>query len=170
MKRCLGFAALALLAACASTSSPYVKEQGRDIKALSPDETASLLAGKGMGFAKAAELNGYPGPLHVLELAPKLELTGKQRSDTQALFDAMQAKASSLGRELVEAERDLDKLFAGKSANAESLAAALARIGELQARVRGTHLEAHIAQARILTPEQNARYVDLRGYGSAHAH
>jgi len=82
----------------------------------------------------------------------------------------MQAKASSLGRELVEAERDLDKLFAGKSANAESLAAALARIGELQARVRGTHLEAHIAQARILTPEQNARYVDLRGYGSAHAH
>jgi len=170
MKRWLGFAALAVLAACASTSSPYVKEQGRDIKALSPDETASLLAGKGMGFAKAAELNGYPGPLHVLELAPSLGLTEKQRGDTQVLFDSMQAKASSLGRELVDAERTLDKLFAEKSANAESLAAALARIGELQSKVRGAHLEAHIAQARILTPEQNARYVDLRGYGSAHAH
>jgi Spy/CpxP family protein refolding chaperone len=81
----------------------------------------------------------------------------------------MQAKAKRLGSELVEAERDLDRLFASKRANDASLAAALARIGELQGKVRGAHLEAHLAQASILTAEQSARYESLRGYAS-HAH
>jgi Spy/CpxP family protein refolding chaperone len=163
-------AAIVGLAGCAAGSSPYVAEQARDIKALSAEETASLLAGKGMGFAKAAELNGYPGPLHVLELAPRLQLTDAQRAQTQALFDSMQAKAKALGSELVDEERRLDRLFASKSASSDALAASLARIGDLQAKVRGAHLEAHLAQARILTPEQAARYVELRGYASGHAH
>ena len=170
MKFALGLGCVAVaLAGCAAGPSPYVAEQGRDIKALSADETASLLAGKGMGFAKAAELNGYPGPAHVLELAPRLQLTQAQVAKSQLLFDGMQAKAIALGRELVDAERNLDRLFASKAADRESVDAALARIGELQAKVRGAHLEAHLAQARILTPEQTARYVELRGYGS-HSH
>ena len=170
MKRIAALSAVLVVTACASAPTPYSGEQDRDIKALSAKDASDLLAGKGMGFAKAAELNGYPGPAHVLELSPKLGLSEKQRSDTQALFDAMQAKAASLGRELVDAERNLDRLFATKSASPESMGTALARIGELQAKVRGAHLEAHIAQARILTPEQTARYAELRGYGSGHAH
>jgi Spy/CpxP family protein refolding chaperone len=169
MKFAIGIGCIAVaLGGCAGGASPYVAEQARDIKALSADETASLLAGKGMGFAKAAELNGYPGPAHVLELAQGLQLTDKQRTDTQALFDAMQAKATALGRELVDEERRLDRLFASKAADAESLNAALARIGVLQGKVRGAHLEAHLAQVRILTPEQTARYVELRGYSEHH--
>jgi Spy/CpxP family protein refolding chaperone len=164
MKGLLALFAFALTA-CASIS-PYVGEQDRDIKALSKEDTASLLAGKGMGYAKAAELNGYPGPAHVLELATELRLTPAQKSETQALFDAMQTKASMLGRALVEEERGLDRLFATKAADPRSLDASLARIGDLQAKVRGAHLEAHLAQARILTPEQAARYVELRGYNS----
>jgi Spy/CpxP family protein refolding chaperone len=164
----VGFLVVALTG-CAAGPSPYVAEQGRDIKALSPDETASLLAGKGMGYAKAAELNGYPGPAHVLELAPRLQLSEAQVAKSQLLFDGMQKKAMALGRELVDAERDLDRLFASKSADAESLSNALAHIGDLQAKVRGAHLEAHLAQARVLTPEQTARYVELRGY-SGHNH
>jgi len=164
----IGFIAIAL-AGCAAGPSPYVDEQGREIKALSADEITSLLAGKGMGFAKAAELNGYPGPAHVLELAPRLQLTEAQVANSRLLFEGMQAKAMALGRELVDAERDLDRLFASKAADRESLSAALARIGDLQAKVRGAHLEAHLAQARILTPEQTARYIELRGYAS-HAH
>ena len=159
-------------ASCAMVpgASPYAGEESRPIKALSPDEVSSLLAGKGMGLAKAAELNGYPGPAHVLELADRLQLSPEQRGKTQALFASMQAKAMSLGLALVDEERALDRLFAGKTATTEQVSASLARIGDLQARVRGAHLEAHLAQVLLLTPEQNAKYVELRGYGAAHSH
>jgi Spy/CpxP family protein refolding chaperone len=160
-------AAAAVVIAQAAAPSPYTGEQSRPIKALSADETAALLAGKGMGFAKAAELNGYPGPAHVLELASELQLSDAQKARTQTLFAAMEAKAIALGRALVEEERGLDRLFAEKAATPEALAAALARIGELQSKVRGAHLEAHLAQVRILTPEQTAKYAQLRGYGKA---
>ncbi len=150
--------------------APYAGEEVREIKALAPDEVSSLLAGKGMGLAKAAELNGYPGPRHVLELADRLQLSGEQREKTQALFASMQTKAMSLGSALVEEERGLDRLFAGKAATVEQVSASLARIGALQAQVRGAHLEAHLAQVLILTPEQKAKYVELRGYGGAHSH
>ena len=170
MKRVLCIAIVATSCATTPGNTPYAGQETREIKALASDEVSSLLAGKGMGLAKAAELNGYPGPLHVLELADRLQLTGEQREKTQALFVSMQTKAMSLGGALVDEERALDRLFAGKTATAEQVSASLARIGALQAQVRGAHLEAHLAQVLILTPAQNAKYVELRGYGAAHSH
>ena len=150
----------------ATPAAPYAGQETRDIKALSAEEVKAYLSGKGMGLAKAAELNGYPGPAHVLELASQLALTPAQRARTEALFASMEAKAVSLGRALVDEERRLDQLFATKSVTAENLSRSLDAIGAIQAKVRGAHLEAHLAQADILTPEQNARYARLRGYGS----
>src|SRR5690606_32619422 len=92
--------------------SPYEGEEGRQIKALSAEQAADLLDGRGMGFALAAELNGYPGPLHVLELAKELSLTDKQRGQTQALFARMREAARAIGREIVDAEAALDRRFA----------------------------------------------------------
>lgn len=154
-------------ASASPPATPYAGQETRDIKSLSPEDVRSYLAGKGMGLAKAAELNGYPGPAHVLELAGPLGLTPEQRSRTEALFASMEAKAASLGSALVEQERALDRLFASRSANAERLSSLLNEIGALQARVRGAHLEAHLAQVQILTPEQTARYAQLRGYAGA---
>jgi Spy/CpxP family protein refolding chaperone len=83
----------------------------------------------------------------------------------------MQAKAMEVGRALVEEERNLDRLFASRQVSGASLEASLERIGDLQARVRAAHLEAHLAQAAILTPEQVSRYTRLRGYEAAgHSH
>jgi hypothetical protein len=105
----LSLLALLPLCALASEPSPYVGQETRVIKSLSPAEQADLIAGKGMGFAKAAELNGYPGPAHVLELAAQLQLTDAQRKQTEALFKDMEARAKALGAKLVEAERSLDE-------------------------------------------------------------
>lgn len=157
-------------AALAQPASAYAGQETRDIKALSPEEVSTYLSGKGMGLAKAAELNGYPGPAHVLGLAPQLALTPEQRARTEAIFAAMESKAATLGRALVEAERKLDRMFATKAVSVESLASALSEIGVLQAKVRGAHLEAHLAQAQIITAEQSARYAELRGYGGSSAH
>jgi Spy/CpxP family protein refolding chaperone len=153
----------------APPATPYAGQESRDIKSLSAEDVQAYLGGKGMGLAKAAELNGYPGPAHVLELASRLQLTEEQRTRTQALFESMEARAISLGRALVERERALDSLFASKAATPERLSSLLAEIGTLQAQVRGAHLEAHVAQVAILTPAQTARYAELRGYGGTKA-
>lgn len=159
--------AVTLLGAVASYAqvSPYAGQEQREIKALSPEDVSDYLAGKGMGLARAAELNGYPGPMHVLELADRLELTAEQRARTQALFESMRARAVAAGRALVDEERALDELFRSKRANAAAVAAALDRIAQRQAEVRRSHLDAHLAQIKILRPEQVRRYNELRGYG-----
>ena len=79
----------------------------------------------------------------------------------------MEAKAISFGQPLIEAERKLDQLFAEKKITPELLDQSLTRIGELQAQVRGAHLEAHLAQTEILTPAQISKYMMLRGYSNA---
>ncbi len=155
---------LLVCSAAAQSQSPYVGQEYREIKALSPQEISDYLSGRGMGLAKAAELNGYPGPAHVLELARQLNLTADQKAETEALFRSMQARAIPLGKELVEEERALDRLFASHSATPDALDSSLARIGKLQAQVRQTHLDAHLKQTALLSPEQINQYNRLRGY------
>jgi len=106
----------------------------------------------------------------VLELAGELSLTNEQRTRTQALFASMQSAARSLGSEIVDQERTLDQLFVSQTVTPELLRESLDRIATLQARLRATHLQAHLEQAAILTPEQNALYTRLRGYGEMPAH
>ena len=146
---------------------PYTGEESRNIKSLSQQEVAGYLAGKGMGFAKAAELNGYPGPAHVLELADKLALTPAQKARTEEIFGQMQLRARELGARLVQAERGLDESFASKTISRESLATSMQAIASLQSEIRGTHLQAHLEQNEILTQAQTAMYWHLRGYSDA---
>jgi Spy/CpxP family protein refolding chaperone len=147
--------------------SPYAGQQQRSIKALSDREIEDLRAARGMGLAKAAELNSYPGPAHVRELAAQLHLTEAQRAATQTIFEAMRAKALPLGTQIIAAERALDSAFAQARITPEELRAHLRTIATLQAELRAVHLEAHIAQRALLNPEQIARYDMLRGYSSA---
>lgn len=157
--------ALSSLAGCAGHSH-YAGWQTRDIKSLSSEDIEGLRAGRGMSLALAAELNGYPGPLHVLEMSDKLALTQAQRAATQDLFARMKSAAIDAGEDYVSAERDLDRLFASKKALPQQLTEALNRLAQAQAKLRGTHLQAHLEQVRILTPEQVAKYNTLRGYGA----
>ena len=156
--------ALLFWSTVAQCQSPYVGQESREIKALSQQEISDYLLGKGMGLAKAAELNGYPGPAHVLELATQLNLTTEQKANSEELFRSMQARAFALGKELIEEERTLDGLFASRSASAEALNDSIARIGKLQAQVRQVHLDAHLVETNLLGPEQIKQYNQLRGY------
>jgi Spy/CpxP family protein refolding chaperone len=158
---------MTLAATSPAAVSPYAGQENRPIKALSSDEIDAYLAGKGMGLARAAELNGYPGPRHVLEVAAELHLTPEQRQSTEALFASMQAEAQSLGRALVDAEKKLDQLFASQTITPESLSNTLQEIASVQAQLRGAHLKAHLAEVRILATEQNAQYAKMRGYGES---
>jgi Spy/CpxP family protein refolding chaperone len=160
----LGFATIA--SGALAQASPYAGQQDREIKALSPKEVGDLLAGQGLGLAKAAELNGYPGPAHVLEHADALALTEQQRHATEVLMKEHKARARALGAALVDTERGLDAAFAQKSIAAESLAKLTADIGSKQAQLRAEHLRTHLEQTALLTPEQIRRYEHLRGYAA----
>ena len=160
----LALAALLLAAAAGAQHSPYVEHTNRDIKALSAQEIDDLLHGRGMGLALAAELNGYPGPKHVLELAEDLGLSEEQRAAVARVHQAMETEAVELGRKLVDAERRLDALFAGGEATSEALRTALDQIADLTAALRHAHLDAHLATKAVLSEEQVRRYDELRGY------
>lgn len=167
MKRVFaGVAALSFSAAAvfAQSHQPYAGLQARPIKALSEQQQADLKAGRGMGLALAAELNGYPGPMHVIELSQQLELDAEQRSAMQRLFEQMKAEAIPLGETLVAQEAELDNLFTSRTVTPERLATATAAIGTTQGALRHTHLKYHLSTAALLSGEQMRRYAQLRGY------
>jgi len=152
--------------ALAQSAQPYSGMQSRPIKALSDQQVADLRAGRGMGLALAAELNGYPGPSHVVELADQLGLTSEQLSSLKGMFDAMKAETIPIGENLVAQEKELDRLFAENAISEQELKAATENIGETQARLRNAHLRYHLQARAILQPSQIRRYAELRGYGA----
>ena len=147
--------------------SPYAGKEGSEIKALSPEEVKAYREGTGMGFAKPAELNHYPGPRHVLDLAQELELTAAQAAQIRAIYDRMHAAAVALGEKIIARERELDRSFAAGSIEARALGGMTSEIASLQGELRAVHLKAHLETRSLLTSKQIGRYDVLRGYTSA---
>ena len=163
------FAATALLILAFATvasaaDSPYAGQQTRAIKALSDQELADYLQGRGMGLSKVAELNHYPGPRHVLDQAKELGLSAEQLSRTQSIWEAMDTKARTLGTLIVARETALESMYAKGSATPVDTRAAIDELARLQADLRYTHLSAHLAMRSVLSADQIARYDALRGY------
>ena len=161
------FAALALSALAsiglAETEAIYAGQQNREVKSLSPDYIEGLSAGAGLGFGKPAELNGWPGPLHVLEIADLLGLSDEQIAVVKAIREEMLSKAVPLGEALIAAERDLEKLFLAKPDRSVILEAA-SRAGAIKAKLRTVHLVAHLRTAPVLSRHQRMMYNRVRGY------
>jgi Spy/CpxP family protein refolding chaperone len=168
MMKQLGIAAFMVVSLIAqgvqAQHQPYAAEQSREIKALSAEEVKQYLSGAGMGYAKAAELNHFPGPMHALELADKLGLSSEQRAEVKRLMDAHKAQARHIGAKLVESERALDALFRSGKVGQEALAEAVRAAAALAGEYRLSHLETHRHMRALLTAEQVARYDELRGY------
>lgn len=148
----------------ANEHQPYAGMQTRLIKALSEKERDGLMSGKGIGYALAAELNHYPGPRHVLDMAEALELRPEQIANTQALFDQMEAEAISLGESIVDKETALDTAFATEDVDRNNLETLVSDIAQLEGKLRTVHLATHLDMKRILSPQQVALYDRMRGY------
>ncbi|MCI0531877.1 MAG: periplasmic heavy metal sensor [candidate division Zixibacteria bacterium] len=148
--------------------SPYAGQEAQEIKSLSPKEMDEYLTGAGMGLAKAAELNHYPGPRHVIELENRLQLSTEQLTRIKAVHDKMSKRAVELGEQIVRKEEALDKLFSTRQISTVQLEALTSEIAALQGSLRATHLQAHLETAEILTRLQIERYSQLRGYDFGH--
>lgn len=168
-------AALFLMVPAAAQAPPgrvpggYAGQQSREIKALSAQEQDDLLAGRGMGLARAGELNHHPGPAHVLQLRNQLALTPDQVAIVEDSFRRMEVAAKPLGAELVMRERALDGAFQEGGVTPSRLVAETEAIGLLQGRLRAVHLAAHLEMRSLLSPAQVAAYDRLRGYDGGEA-
>ncbi|MGH7599223.1 MAG: hypothetical protein ACREOI_22935 [bacterium] len=148
-----------------SNPAPYSGQEQREIKTLSTSDIKMYLEGHGMGLAKVAELNHYPGPRHVLDLAAELKLSHEQFTKTQQAYDKMHAEAMRLGKWIVAKEKQLDSLYATQKMTETQLRAIVGEIAKLQGELRFTHLNAHLEMKKILSSQQVAKYDELRGYG-----
>ena len=147
--------------------SKYKGQENRVIKSLSADDISELQKGGGWGLAKAAELNGVPGPAHILEMEKQIKLSEKQKVEIQKLFDTMNAQAVSLGQTLIELETKLNSGFSDNTMNQEKLVEYVREIEKVRSELRIAHLSTHLKTPSILSKHQIMLYNQLRGYGKA---
>ena len=155
-----------------AAASPYVAQMDSPVRGLSAQEVDDLRAGHGMGFARMAELNNYPGPRHVLDLQQALKLSATQAAAIQEIFNTMQMQAQTLGEHILTQEEQLSAAFAGAAIDEATLQQQVMTLAELYGQLRMTHLRAHLQVTPLLTAEQITVYNQLRGYASGgdHAH
>jgi Spy/CpxP family protein refolding chaperone len=149
-----------------SFKSAYIGQERREIKSLSKSDIEELENGSGWGLAKAAELNGVPGPAHLLEMKTEIGLSQDQIGRIEILYQEMKRQAISLGSELIEYERELNTHFANRTITEELLRQLLEEIAQVQKQLRFAHLSTHLKTPDILTVEQIDLYNKLRGYFS----
>jgi Spy/CpxP family protein refolding chaperone len=150
-----------------NTISKYTGQQNRIIKSLSPEDIESLQTGTGDAFggmAKLAELNGYPGPRHVLDLANELKMSNEQKENITTIYDNMKIKSVELGQEILNVEKIANEEFINKTITDSQMKQLIFKSSEIYGQLRYAHLSTHLKMLAILTPEQVNLYNNLRGY------
>jgi hypothetical protein len=133
------------------TRTPYAGQESASVRGLSEAEISALRTGAGMGLARPGEINGYPGPRHVLELADELALTSDQRAAVQALFDDMQTEAIQLGSQFLAGYQALEQSFRAGTITPEGLQQQSAALGQIEGQLRAAHLKYHLLTTPLLS-------------------
>ena len=162
----LGHSAAAQHAHSDQSAAPYAGLQVREIKSLSEEDIADLRAGRGWGLALPAELNGRPGPAHVLEHRVELELSAEQVGAVTEIYELMRDAAVAAGARFIAAEAALDDAFANGQLDNDALAQLLAESEAARKELRLIHLSAHLSTPPLLTDAQIKKYNVLRGYAA----
>jgi hypothetical protein len=157
------------LASAAPSESPYKNQTQNQIKSLTKDDLDGLRKGSGTpfgGMAKAAELNGLPGPRHALDFKEQLDLSPQQVKQLTSVFEKMHAKATTIGKELIEIESSMDKKLKNRELTPKALQVLVDRSAKKYGELRFSHLVAHLDTADVLSKDQISAYNRLRGYSS----
>ena len=148
---------------------PHAGAPGPEIPGLAADEIAGLRRGDGAGQARVADVQGYPGPAHVLQAseAGQLLLSTDQIARVREIHRAMAGEARRLGSRVLDAEQDLAQALRSGAIEEAGLQARVEHIAALRGELRAVHLRAHLRTRAVLDPGQLARYAELRGYAPA---
>jgi hypothetical protein len=146
--------------------SPYAGFETRAIKSLSDADMDELKRGGGWGLALPAELNGMPGPAHLLELKDEIGLSADQIAEIEAIYDEMKIEAIAAGRRFIAAEAAIEQAFAVGGTDAEQLRMLIDQSAAARSELRFVHLSRHLMTPPLLTAQQIQRYKVLRGYAA----
>ena len=163
-------AAVALAGLAAGTTATRAQHahggagaQGHQVAQTCASEFEKVVGeGRGFGLAFAADQNGYPGPMHVIELKDRLTLTADQEAKAQALMHAMFSESKPKSARLLEAEAKLRRLFAERVADEAAVRAAVAEVERARTEVRLVHLLTHLTTRDLLTEDQRRIYHEAR--------
>jgi hypothetical protein len=144
--------------------APYAGLETREIKSLSEQDIQEIRRGGGWGLALPAELNGRPGPAHLLELKDELELSAEQILAITEIYEAMRADAIAAGERFIAAEAALSNAFEDSVLSEDELQSLLVEAAEARADLRFVHLSRHLSTPRLLSKAQIQKYNVLRGY------
>lgn len=145
-------------------SSSYAHSRGAEVTSLTDEEVRALRQGEGMGLARAAELNHFPGPRHLLDLASDLDLSEVQIRRIRAIHDRMKSQAVAKGEDIIKVEKHLAELFASGDPSTRKLTQVTEHLGAMRGQLQAIHLLAHIEAAKELSAGQIREYDRLRGY------
>ena len=123
--------------------SEYAGLEKRTIKSISDEDLIALRKGQSGifgGLGLSAELNNFPGPMHVLRFEHELKLSDEQRKKIQQIADEKQKEAISIGEEFIAAEKHLDSHFVNESVSGMELKVFIDRSAEIFGRLRYCHL------------------------------
>lgn len=134
----------------------------RQVQACMTELEAVVADGRGGGMAFAADQNGYPGPMHILELRERLRLTSDQTAKAEALTRAMFDESRPKAAALIAAEARLRRLFAEQTADDARVRAAVTEVERARTEIRLVHLLTHLATRDLLTDEQRRLYHEAR--------
>lgn len=144
--------------------SPYAGMETRAIKSLSESDIDQLKRGAGWKLALPAELNGVPGPAHLLELKDEIGLSADQVAKIEAIYAAMKTEAIAAGENLIAAEAEIDNAFGEGTIDEQQLRLLIDRSEAARADLRFIHLSRHLLTPPLLTDRQIESYKVLRGY------
>ena len=108
------------------TKLQYEGFETREIKSLSEQDIEELRRGGGWGLALPAELNGQPGPAHLLELQEELNLSKEQVEAISSIIDEMRTAAIVAGEHFIASETALSNAFADSGLSEETFRGLLA--------------------------------------------
>jgi len=149
--------------------SVYAGQENREIKSLSASDIEELRRGGGWGLAKAAELNGVPGPAHLLQMKDAINLSDAQVLAIADIHARMKARAMAEGARLIQLERRLERHFRQGTITDQILRDSLSAIEGVRKQLRYTHLATHLKTPDILSAAQVETYNRLRGYTASAA-
>lgn len=149
-------------------STPYAGFEKREIASLSASDVEELQRGGGWGLALPAELQGKPGPSHLLELKKDLALSTEQVDTFDQMYNEMRGEAITAGEVLIAAERALSDALAQVALSPAKLRELVDIAADARAELRYIHLSRHLGTTAHLTREQIHKYNVLRGYQGGH--
>jgi hypothetical protein len=154
----------------ATHRSAYAGFETRKIKSLSEEDIAELEKGAGWGLALPAELNGIPGPSHLLTLKDEIGLSPDQLTRIEAIYSGMKAEAIAAGDRFVAAEQAIETAFVRGQLDEQQLRALVDKAAAARADLRFIHLSRHLSTPSLLSEGQIERYKALRGYAPSSPH